>query len=758
MTIKKLIESSHQKNEVDFKEAFSQILCDKVSSVLSEMKIEVCEDILVSEGVKNGTRFTIKDEHKAEYPQHMHGWLKATSQMYRVPNSPHTMIQLAPDHLGIASIEVPAHHIGRVMKEDEELNELSKGTLNSYAKKAAVAVDRHAFASGHSVAKGDWNNSDHHSRKLMKRHGGLHRALDKLTKEDIEAIDELSKGTLGNYIKKAASSLDDNAFDAGTATFGSPRRRSGNRVAGKRYFGIKMAVDKLTKEEVEEINERVSKEDAQRFLKKHNLHKKEPNELSSDDADRLLDFADHHDIQPTGHMRAKRAKLVHGHLVRLANFFNEDVEKVDEVSKGTLTSYVDKALVDVHNQAYRAGEAGLGSGSRLTKHLIKGIKRQMGIKKAVSKLAKEDVETLDEAAMFHVWDNGGTTADRYTVAHKDDLKHPDRSGNSDMLGMSHNPTDPQGFSQFGSGKAGAHLGKKIPFESLPNHLQNHVKDRYGVQGSSNESVDAPIGEYEIKGLNETFEDHKVDRRSQIGIGSHVRSYDFPGFVDNAYVEGHVTHETPDHYHIHVNKTVWDGKEMPDEVGHEVRAPKHMHSVSKAFGVHPIAAAPSTANHETVNESEVIRMPKFTHRVHYNFAENPLGLASHDFIADDEAHAVRQSKKKIYNIAKTEGGSRDDYKITHVEKLKEETLLEYHNTESHPDLWKTHKLVHKSGKELKKGDKVTDFRGDTHRIVGFELPHHSGSSGRVFTKYGKGHDGYFFPSVVDAEIKKRKAVK
>lgn len=84
--------------------------------------------------------------------------------------------------------------------------------------------------------------------------------------------------------------------------------------------------------------------------------------------------------------------------------------------------------------------------------------------------------------------------------------------------------------------------------------------------------------------------------------------------------------------------------------------------------------------------------------------------------------------------------------------KEDTLNE-RNTESHPELWNTHELRHESGKALKKGDVVKDFRGDKHKIKGFELPHHSGSTGRVYTNQGS-----FFPGVVDAKIVRKKAVK
>lgn len=97
---------------------------------------------------------------------------------------------------------------------------------------------------------------------------------------------------------------------------------------------------------------------------------------------------------------------------------------------------------------------------------------------------KEEVEQITET--FHVWDNGGETADRYTVAHHSDLKNPDHHGNVDMLGLSGHPTDPQGFSQWTTGKPGPHLGKKVKFEELPSHIQKHIKDRFS--GTNEEIV------------------------------------------------------------------------------------------------------------------------------------------------------------------------------------------------------------------------------------------------------------------------------
>lgn len=59
------------------------------------------------------------------------------------------------------------------------------------------------------------------------------------------------------------------------------------------------------------------------------------------------------------------------------------------------------------------------------------------------------------------------------------------------------------------------------------------------------------------------------------------------------------------------------------------------------------------------------------------------------------------------------------------------------------------LVNKNGTEVKRGDKVVDFRGEAHIVTGWQLPKHSGSTGRVnVKKVGGRFESEFFPSVFD----------
>jgi hypothetical protein len=73
------------------------------------------------------------------------------------------------------------------------------------------------------------------------------------------------------------------------------------------------------------------------------------------------------------------------------------------------------------------------------------------------------------------YDNGGKTVDRYTVVFN--TKHDVQGKYNECLGLSSNPSDPQGFSQFSGCTLGRHLGKKVAFKDLPENIQKHVEVR-----------------------------------------------------------------------------------------------------------------------------------------------------------------------------------------------------------------------------------------------------------------------------------------
>ena len=95
---------------------------------------------------------------------------------------------------------------GTVKEEAEQIDELSKKTLGNYAHAGVRDIASRQYALG----KGDKSNTG----KLMNRRKGVDKAISKLSKEEVEQVDELSKTTLGNYIKSASADVGHKKADA----------------------------------------------------------------------------------------------------------------------------------------------------------------------------------------------------------------------------------------------------------------------------------------------------------------------------------------------------------------------------------------------------------------------------------------------------------------------------------------------------------------------------------------------------------------
>ena len=131
----------------------------------------------------------------------------------------------------------------------DQLDELSKKTLGSYVKAAA----KDAEASGRDQEHyGDQSDYD----RGTKRQKGIAKAVDKLTKEEVEEIDELDKKTLGNYVKKAHDQLMKHTssvnFKGGRGdkdAFAYAHDPVAVRKTANRTKGVDQAINKLTKED-----------------------------------------------------------------------------------------------------------------------------------------------------------------------------------------------------------------------------------------------------------------------------------------------------------------------------------------------------------------------------------------------------------------------------------------------------------------------------------------------------------------------------
>ena len=95
-----------------------------------------------------------------------------------------------------------------LIEQIDQLDEISKKTLGKYVKKASIDV----YAKG-LTDDGTPMSKEHKS--ALKRLKGINKATNKLTKEAAEIaehfdqLDELSKKTLGNYLRKNADQRSD---------------------------------------------------------------------------------------------------------------------------------------------------------------------------------------------------------------------------------------------------------------------------------------------------------------------------------------------------------------------------------------------------------------------------------------------------------------------------------------------------------------------------------------------------------------------
>jgi hypothetical protein len=199
------------------------------------------------------------------------------------------------------------------MKEEaEQIDELSKDTLASYAKKATKdarmtqSIGKDFEASANKSRKPSMKDAaqslaDKYKSKSRSREAGIGKAIDRLAKEEVELgeaaqkvdipaylrkqqgqsplklsdlkrkdtisdkenlaklrneeqIDELSKGTLGSYIKKAKGSAisSSQVMGMGSSMTGQKTQDKAEKNVQKRASGINKAVDRLTKEELDE--------------------------------------------------------------------------------------------------------------------------------------------------------------------------------------------------------------------------------------------------------------------------------------------------------------------------------------------------------------------------------------------------------------------------------------------------------------------------------------------------------------------------
>lgn len=334
------------------------------------------------------------------------------------------------------------------VKEDiEEIDELSKSTMGRYINRAKDQIDAASYRQGHRDSRGAGGDpvGKKIERKLSKRHGGIELAVNKLTKEGAEEIDELSRATLGSYAKKAmkdapekdrmGKAYSDMAADdakrgerEGASYYGKRAAQTYTKAANRRA-GVEKAIDKMAKEELElEESAKVAAHLIKRYgdnvrkshvrsaandfgvgyvalshavRKKLGVNRLEEEQIDEISAKKLTDYtakasdARGYRDMPAAKLdkRYKSMALAHEKIRQRhakVGATNEEAEKLDELSKKTLGNYTYKAASELGSKGITTGLK-IAADEPTEKNFKKLANRQKGVASAVKRLTKEDI-------------------------------------------------------------------------------------------------------------------------------------------------------------------------------------------------------------------------------------------------------------------------------------------------------------------------------------------------------------------------------
>jgi hypothetical protein len=168
-----------------------------------------------------------------------------------------------------------ANAVGSVVHMSKSMQDHGKGTVTYYGKDGHVKVKSHNTGKIHKfdyTGKGIGNVFDpdaydmaiHASKMASMKKEEVELTLEDYSFEEIEyfmqteeyeQLDEISKKTLGSYVKKSHTQSSQNSHYIGMGNNDPETRGKAIRSMNKRTKGIRKAVDRLTKEEVEQIEE-----------------------------------------------------------------------------------------------------------------------------------------------------------------------------------------------------------------------------------------------------------------------------------------------------------------------------------------------------------------------------------------------------------------------------------------------------------------------------------------------------------------------
>lgn len=307
----------------------------------------------------------------------------------------------------VSGLDIARNVLNKMRNEEaEELDELSVDKLKAYRTKArADAYDADDVDDERRYRKRA-AGSNTAGKKIVRQGGSL-------KSEEVEHIDELSTKTLDSYRSKARNQIIA-AKNKDTDT--TEKRLKGYTQASK---NIGKNFVKGVNEEVEDLDEALDA--AARYGQHHTAIKDLMKSISQHIENHKSDALKHRDYRGkkgvhwghVGDLAQVHSQLadIHDRLAQQGEYKKSlgesvedlDIEQIDELSKATLRSYAQNAKDQMSRSDTVAGRltgermAGAKPSAKERFHSRRADKRHAGLGLAIDKLAREEVEQVDEA-------------------------------------------------------------------------------------------------------------------------------------------------------------------------------------------------------------------------------------------------------------------------------------------------------------------------------------------------------------------------
>lgn len=259
-SIKNLIVAIAEGDSLSIENNFNSVMASKISDRLDTMRVTVAQNMFGGQVVEESVELEEDAEQIDELStKTVYRYLVKSDDSYdkaKKANDTNTVKKRTKgEKLAINSLERKANK-GSPFKEELTLEESVELEENKFDHDKAMDIHNKFWDKIEAkLAKKPVKKSDKKPVKeeLTLEDFTIEELEEFMMSEEFEQLDELSKQTLGSYIKKAAGGVKGAASQAMMAAHNPNGGHFSKAV--KRIKGIEKATDKLTKEELESIEE-----------------------------------------------------------------------------------------------------------------------------------------------------------------------------------------------------------------------------------------------------------------------------------------------------------------------------------------------------------------------------------------------------------------------------------------------------------------------------------------------------------------------